>query len=126
MPNRRRGGSISGATVSCIIAAWADPKARDRGGLTPLHAAAILGTPETVVALLDAGADPKARTGDGRTPLHWAVAIGTPDTVAALLDAGADPKARAKDGSLPADLAEDNAAVRDHSIFWTLNRARFD
>ena len=112
--------------VAALLEAGADPTARGEDGKTPLHLAAAGGTPGTVAALLDAGADPKARTWADATPLHWAARFGELEIVAALLDAGANPKARAKDGSLPADLAEDNAAVRDHDIFWTLNQARFD
>ena len=59
-------------------------------------------------------------------PLHRAAERGSPETVAALLDARANPRARDGDGSLPAGLAEDNDAVRDHDIFWTLNEARLD
>ena len=73
-----------------------------------------------------AGADPNARDRDGDTPLHMAAVGGNAETVAALVKAGADPKARDGDGRLPADLAEDNAAVRDHAVFWTLNEALFD
>ncbi|MBC6439817.1 MAG: hypothetical protein GDA49_05275 [Rhodospirillales bacterium] len=44
----------------------------------------------------------------------------------ALIDAGADIRARNEFGKLPADLAEDNEAVRNHPVFWVLNDARFD
>ena len=83
--------------------------------------------PAQVDRCIAAGTDLEAR-GDkyGGTPLHWAARGGNPETVAALIDAGADLEARDKDGNTPADLAEDNPAVRDHAIFWTLNRARFD
>jgi len=91
-----------------------------------MDSAAVGGTPEIVAALLDAGANIEARDEGGETPLHKAAGYGSLGTVAALIAAGADPKARAKDGSLPAVLAEDNEAVRDHDIFWTLNEARFD
>jgi len=74
-----------------------------------------------------AGVDLAARDGYGRTPLHQAVQHATPETVAALLDAGADPATRDARGNTPADLAEDNnPAVRNHAVFWTLNKARFD
>ena len=113
-------------TVAALLDAGADLEARNGDGFTPLHGAAARGTPETVATLIRAGANIEARDEGGKTPLHWAATRGTPETVAALLDAGADPKARDDDGSLPADLAADNAAVRDHAVFWTLNQARFD
>ena len=57
--------------VDRCIAAGADPDARAKNGWTPLHGAAVFGTPEIVAALLDAGADPNARDERGWTPLHW-------------------------------------------------------
>ena len=73
-----------------------------------------------------AGADPAARSKGDWTPLHRAATRGTPETVAALLAAGANPKTWDAGGRLPADLAEDNPAVRNYGIFWTLNEARFE
>ncbi|MBC6443141.1 MAG: hypothetical protein GDA53_08480 [Rhodobacteraceae bacterium] len=46
--------------------------------------------------------------------------------VAACIAAGAAIAARAKNGKLPADLAENNKAVRNDPVFWNLNEARFD
>jgi len=113
-------------TVAALVAGGADLEARDKYGLTPLHAAAAHGTPETVAALLRAGANIEARSESGKTPLHGAVLRGTPETVAVLIRAGANIEARDEDGDTAADLAKDNEAVRNHTVFWTLNRARFD
>ena len=49
------------ADISCCLK-MKDPNARDEGGLTPLHWAALENTtPAVVAALLDAGADPAGR-----------------------------------------------------------------
>ena len=112
-------------TVNALVAAGADIGARDEGGWTPLHGAAGPGTPETVNALVAAGADIGARAEFGATPLHFAAVAGTPETVMALLAAGADPKARADGELLPADLAEDNARVKNHPVFWELSEAKY-
>ena len=82
--------------------------------------------PARVDRCIAAGANIEARDKYGETPLHKAAEHGTPETVAALIHAGAGPTARAWDRETPADLAEDNAAVRNHAVFWTLNKARFD
>ncbi|MBC6441490.1 MAG: ankyrin repeat domain-containing protein [Rhodospirillales bacterium] len=110
--------------VEALIAAGADIGVRE--GIfefTPLHLAAA----ETVQALTAAGADIEARgTIDGWTPLHRAAAYDTAETVEALIAAGADIRAQTEDGRLAVDLAEDNEAVRNHPVFWTLNEARYD
>ena len=69
--------------VRACLAAGADPKARDKDGMTPLHLAAayahrpqpqgwldvITATPAVITALVTAGADPTARAENGTTPL---------------------------------------------------------
>jgi ankyrin repeat protein len=72
--------------VKVLLRAGADPNAvtipemetgafmrdcRTRGE-TPLHRAALFGTPETIEMLLAAGADRERKDARGETPLSWA------------------------------------------------------
>ncbi|MBC6437486.1 MAG: ankyrin repeat domain-containing protein [Rhodobacteraceae bacterium] len=83
-------------------------------------------TTARVADCIAAGANVNARLLIGTTPLHYAAGHGTPEAVRALIDAGADMAARTEDGQAPADLAEENEAVRNHPVFWELNDGRFD
>jgi ankyrin repeat protein len=67
-----------------LLAAGADPNARQQGGFVPLHAAAQNGDVALVRALLDHGADPKATDDDGRTPGALARQKGYAEIVAML------------------------------------------
>ena len=63
--------AATAADVTDCLQSGADPKARHKDGVTPLHWAAGLNeSPAIITALLDAGADLKARDKDGLTPLH--------------------------------------------------------
>jgi hypothetical protein len=91
----------------------------DRGGNTPLHTAAQLGSVELIQKLLAKGAQVDARTaksafggrgggggGGGfrapageQTPLMMAAKANQPEAMKALVEGGADPKLKASDGS---------------------------
>ncbi len=59
-------------TLQMLASSSAAVNVRDRLQDTPLHYAAIYGSPEAVRILLKAGADPKARNQAGATPLTYA------------------------------------------------------
>ena len=54
--------------MKALIAAGANPNARDNDGATPLHMAAYSSRPANTQLLLEAGADPQAKTDNGRDP----------------------------------------------------------
>jgi uncharacterized protein len=66
----------SSAVVGALLAAGADPNARQAGGFVPLHSAAQGGDLPSLELLLSHGADRDAKADDGRTPLDLAVAAG--------------------------------------------------
>lgn len=67
-----------------LLAAGADPNARQHGGFAPLHAAAQNGDLPLIQALLDHGADRDARDDDGRTAAVVAEEKGYTEIVALL------------------------------------------
>jgi uncharacterized protein len=71
-------------TARALVAAGADPNARQGGGFTPLHGAAQNGNRELVEALLESGADPAATSDAGKSAHDFAAEQGHHE-VAALL-----------------------------------------
>ena len=55
-------------TLKALLAAGADPNARDQDGSTPLHMAAYASRAEHAQILLEAGADPLLKNLYGRDP----------------------------------------------------------
>lgn len=99
-----------------LLAAGADPRARNRRGAEPLHAAASgshgaerwnpAAQARTIAALIAAGADPNACDKSGTAPLHKAVRTRSAAAVDALIGGGADPGLTTRSGTSPLRLAE--------------------
>ena len=77
------------ASVKALLAAGADPNARQQGGFTPLLVAAAKGDLETIKLLVINGADPNGKNDAGATPLSLAQARRHKDVVAYLEAKGA-------------------------------------
>lgn len=80
-------GSV--AAVKALLAAGADPNARQQGGFTPLLVASARGQLEIVKLLVLNGADPNAANDAGATPLTLAHARRHTDIVGFLTSKGA-------------------------------------
>ena len=93
------------ANIAALLDAGAQVQARNNKGRTPLHAAALWGTPEHIAAMVGGGADIYFGDESGDTPLHLAAGSGTAENIAALLSAGADLDARNKLGNTPLSSA---------------------
>lgn len=76
------GGDVD--VVEALLAAGADPDARQAGGYTPLMGAAAAGSEGIVDRLLEAGADPTLSSEDGQTAADLARERGHPDLVERL------------------------------------------
>ena len=109
--------------VQAELDGGADVTARDKYGVTPLHAAAALGKPATIQALLAAGAHVMARGKYGATPLHYAARWDTPENIQALLAAGADVMVQNKDGKIPWDYAKNKDGVDETDEYTALKKA---
>jgi ankyrin repeat protein len=83
-----------------LIVRGADLAARDRGGYTPLHWAALRGHHDVVV-LVAPLVDVNLQSSAGLTPLLQAATAGHLDVARALVRAGADPRIATSDGWTP-------------------------
>ncbi len=103
-----------------LLAKGADPKLATRAGITPLMAAAGLGSKEedttgrfkteaeaieAIQLCLDAGVDINAANGQGQTALHAAALKGDDKIVQFLADHGANVAAKDRQGKTPLDAA---------------------
>jgi ankyrin repeat protein len=88
-------------TIRLLVAHGADVGARASNGDTPLHRAALIGSPVAIQALLEARADPDAPGGAGWTPVHVSAVFGTAGAAEALLTGGADVNRRDDEGRTP-------------------------
>lgn len=102
---------------AALVAAGADPNARDTGGKTPLHYAAAAGHADAARRLVcGCGAAADAASASGATALHYAALWGRAEAAAALVVAcGAFTDARNNVGQTPLQVAvaEGHDAVAD-------------
>ena len=91
--------------LAYLLTQPADLAAYDRGGITPLHVAAMMEQPASVHLLLDHSADPNIRGSNGQTPLHHAVLRNQVAIAEILLNAGADPSRQDSQGRTAMDWA---------------------
>lgn len=85
----------------------ADPHAKDKNGMIPLHIASKRGNFEAVTSLLQQtqGLNINERDNKGNTPLHYAAGIGHVGLVESLLSSGADISVRNIKNETAGDLA---------------------
>ena len=77
-------------------------------GFTPLHWAAMEGSPDLVELLVESGANMDARSPDGFTPLYWAAIKEKLENIARLVELGADINTRNAWGLTPLHWAAMN------------------
>ena len=97
--------SMSAEEFISAVRSAPDVNVRGKFRATPLHVAAVLGTPDNIIALVGAGADLNARDNYGWTPLHAAAGAGTPANITSLINAGAGVETRSDIGFTPLHVA---------------------
>jgi ankyrin repeat protein len=88
-----------------LLQQGADVNAKHKGGLTPLHLAAIRCDLSIAIILLQSGAEINACKDDDWTPLHHTCQNGDVDVTHLLLKSGANPNAISKEGLTPLHVA---------------------
>ena len=134
----------SASEPSANLPAWLEnqqnpdtPAANNAPVATPIHRAALSGSPEDIEKLLEDGADPKAPQAGGYPPLHWAAARAgtradtnkdTLEIIDLLTAAGADPNAPSNRGSTPLHVAlyADNAPAAERLVWHGADWERRD
>ena len=90
-PLHRAVGGNNSDIVAALIERGANVNLSDKGGKTPLHWAAIVGSVECGTVLFRQGdCDLDARNKQGRTACHLASTDGRPEFVSWLIESGAD------------------------------------
>lgn len=87
--------------LEALLAAGADPAARDKRGRTPMRHALLGGQLTVYKVLLEAGADPITTDEWGRAAMHAAIFGGNPASHLVVLETGADVNARGNEGNTP-------------------------
>ena len=72
------------AVLRTLLAAGADPNARDADGATPLHMAAYASRPVHTRLLLEAGSDPLLKTNNGRDAAAMARKVKSDETAGVI------------------------------------------
>ena len=108
--------------LQALLIGGATAFAADSSGLTPLHVAALKGTPEIVKILLAMKEKPivNATTISGHTPLHFACRKGNEVTTKLLLESGAKSGIRVP-GSLKLSPAERDACLPSMAKTWGMS-----
>lgn len=90
--------------------------AKDETGDTPLHHAAWLRQPETVLFLISKGADVKSKDVNLRTPLHLSANAGSVECTRILVEKGADVKVADFREQMPLHYAAQNGQTETAEI----------
>ncbi|WP_298850298.1 ankyrin repeat domain-containing protein [uncultured Ruegeria sp.] len=115
-------GDGFGGVIDKLIISGADLTAKDAKGGTALTYAVKGGQPiERLQQIIDAGVDLDAKDGEDTTALMYAALQGeSPEVIEFLLSAGADKSVKDVFEDTAAQMAMDNAAVKDSDVIAKL------